>query len=180
MRACGFTVGGAGSFYCLICNLGMTESFGFVCLVGIATSAGVGGVACFGAGGIGNNCIVNVLDYASFATAVVTLGIAIIGPRVSGCFGFVCCVSVSTYAGVGGVTAIEAIRSGNNCFVAVCAYGVNAVVIDGVIAVSNLVGVIAVIGVVRGVEVYKCTAGNNELTSVIGFFFVNIKDVPSA
>ena len=48
------------------------------------------------------------------------------------------------------------------------------------IAVCYLIGIVAVIGVVSGVEVYERTAGNNELTSVGCLAFVNVKNVPSA
>ena len=62
----------------------------------------------------------------------------------------------------------------------VSAYCVNAVVANRMIAISKLVCIITVIGVICRVKVYECTAGNNELTSVISFIFVDIKNVPIA
>ena len=69
-----------------------------------------------------------------------------------------------------------------NCIArSVLAYHVRGsfLIINGVISIFYLVGVITVIDVASGVEFYEFTAGNNKFTSVIGFCFVNIENVPS-
>ena len=124
-----------------------------------------------------NGALLTVLK-TGLGTSCILTGNGFLG--MTKCRNLICLIAITAYTGMKCVTAVFTVGSNNSRTVNVCTYCVNTVVANGVISFSKLVCIITVIGVICRVKVYECTTGNNELTSVISFTFVDIKNVPIA
>ena len=141
--------------------IGVTESIGVICNVSIATNgASISCITAVFAIGLSYNCIVGVTLRRN--NILCNKNLVTYGAMRA------CCETCSCASRFNR-------RISNDCMSAYC---VNVTILNRVVAISKLVGVIAVICMVSGVEVMECTAVNGDSTKL--FSLVNVEEVSVA